>query len=104
MLGKASITGEEQVNARRNELEPSAKVRNSILMRDSHIGRDARIRRTVIEEGIHIPAGMKIGFNLNLDRARLVVTEGGVVVVHSGNRRRLDLDNERLILTDPIVA
>lgn len=86
------------------EVDPSAKLRDSIVMRGARIGRDARIRRTIVEEGIHIPAGMKIGFNLNLDRERFVVTDGGVVVVHSENRRRLDLDSERLLLCERIVA
>jgi len=46
------------------------------------IGRNAKIRKAIIDEGVHIPEGMEIGFDHEEDRMRgCIVTESGVVVV-----------------------
>ena len=45
------------------------------------IGKGARLRRTIVEEGVHIPVGFQVGFDLDHDRNRHTVTESGVVVV-----------------------
>ena len=73
---------------RRSILGPScrvnsyAKVEDSILFGKVEIGRNARIRRAIIDEGICIPEGMQIGFDHEEDRERgCLITESGVVVV-----------------------
>ena len=73
---------------RRSILGPScrvnsyAKVEDSILFDNVEIGRNARIRRAIIDEGICIPEGMQIGYDHELDRERgCMITESGVVVV-----------------------
>jgi ADP-glucose pyrophosphorylase len=45
------------------------------------IGKGARLRRTIVEEGVHIPAGFQVGFDLDQDRNHHTVTKAGVVVV-----------------------
>jgi glucose-1-phosphate adenylyltransferase len=73
---------------RRSILGPSCRVNSFALVEDSilfenvEIGRKARIRRAIVDEGICIPEGMEIGFDHDEDRERgCLITEAGVVVV-----------------------
>ena len=73
---------------RRSILGPScrvnsyAKIEDSILFDNVEIGRNARIRRAIIDEGICIPEDMQIGYDHEQDRERgCLITESGVVVV-----------------------
>jgi glucose-1-phosphate adenylyltransferase len=46
------------------------------------VGRHAQIRRTIVDKGVQIPPGTRIGFDPKEDRARgLTVTESGLTVV-----------------------
>jgi glucose-1-phosphate adenylyltransferase len=56
-------------------------IEQSILMPGVRIGRHARIRRAIIDRDVLIPRGAMIGYDLEEDRRRHTVTEGGVVVV-----------------------
>jgi len=59
-----------------------AQVADSILFEGVDIGRHARVRRAIIDKGVHIPPGMLIGFDPDQDRARgFTVSEGGVTVI-----------------------
>jgi glucose-1-phosphate adenylyltransferase len=58
-----------------------AKVENSIVFPHSTIGRESHIRRAIIERGVSIPAGSRIGFDLEEDRKKYYVTESGIVVI-----------------------
>jgi glucose-1-phosphate adenylyltransferase len=59
-----------------------AEVTESILFSGVDIGRRARVRRAIIDKGVHIPPGIEIGFDHELDRARgFIVTEHGVTVI-----------------------
>ena len=73
---------------RRSILGPScrvnsyAKVEDSILFENVEIGRHTKIKKAIIDEGICIPEGMKIGYDLEEDRERgCLVTDSGIVVV-----------------------
>lgn len=61
-----------------------ADVDESILMDGVEIGRHCKIRRTIIDKGVKIPAGMTIGYDLDADRERFTVTDSGIVVVPKG--------------------
>ncbi len=63
-----------------------AEVEDSILMEGVDVGRGARIRRSIIDKDVHIPQGMKIGYNLDEDVKRFTVTGSGIVVVPKGIR------------------
>ncbi len=63
-----------------------AEVEDSILMEGVDVGRYAKIRRSIIDKDVHIPEGMKIGFNLDEDVKRFTVTGSGIVVVPKGIR------------------
>jgi glucose-1-phosphate adenylyltransferase len=62
-------------------VEAHAMVEKSILFPHSTIGRNAHVRRAIIERKVYIPAGARIGFNLEEDRKKYHVTESGIVVV-----------------------
>ena len=55
---------------------------DSILFEGVNVGRHAKIRRAIIDKGVHIPAGIEIGYDHELDRSRgFTVTEKGVTVI-----------------------
>jgi glucose-1-phosphate adenylyltransferase len=56
-------------------------IDQTILMPGVRVGRHARLRRTIVDRDVLIPRGALIGYNLDEDRRRHTVTEGGVVVV-----------------------
>ncbi len=67
----------------RVEIHNDSQVDECVVMGGCHIGKRVRLRRAIIEESTTIPDGLEIGFDLDRDRERFMVTEGGVVVVPS---------------------
>jgi glucose-1-phosphate adenylyltransferase len=61
-----------------------AEVDESILMDGVEVGRHCKIRRTIVDKGVKIPAGVSIGYDLEADRERFTVTDSGIVVVPKG--------------------
>ena len=58
------------------------EVEYSILMPNADIGRNARIRKAIINTDVQVPESAVIGFDADADRAKgYTVTEGGVTVV-----------------------
>jgi glucose-1-phosphate adenylyltransferase len=71
-----------------------AEVRESVLFPNVDVGRDARLRRCIVDKGVRIPAGEVIGEDPAHDRERFVVSDGGVVVVsraHYGQTDEFDV-------------
>ncbi len=63
-----------------------AQIADSILFEGVNVGRYAKIRRAIIDKGVHIPAGIEIGYDHELDRSRgFIVTETGVTVIAKTN-------------------
>ncbi|HEX5470467.1 MAG TPA: glucose-1-phosphate adenylyltransferase [Lacipirellulaceae bacterium] len=59
-----------------------AEVEDSVIFSRVNIGRNAKIRRAIIDKGVKIPEGFRIGFDPEEDEARgFVVSPGGVVVI-----------------------
>jgi glucose-1-phosphate adenylyltransferase len=58
-----------------------SEVDSSILFSHVNIGRHCRIQRSIIDRDVHIPEGTTIGFDVEADRQRYFVTEGGITVV-----------------------
>jgi glucose-1-phosphate adenylyltransferase len=56
-------------------------IERAILMPGVRVGRHAAIRRAIIDRDVLIPRGARIGFDMDEDRRRHTVTEGGVVIV-----------------------
>jgi glucose-1-phosphate adenylyltransferase len=59
-------------------------VEESVLMTGVDVGRRAMVRRAIIDKGVHVPAGCRIGYDEEEDRARFTVTDSGLVVVPKG--------------------
>lgn len=56
-------------------------IKDSVILPDAQIGRNARLKKTVVDVGCQIPEGMVIGEDEKLDAQRFHVTKGGIVLV-----------------------
>jgi glucose-1-phosphate adenylyltransferase len=56
-------------------------IEESVLFENVVIGRHVKIRRAIIDKDVEIPSGTEIGYNLEEDRRRWFVNEGGIVVI-----------------------
>jgi glucose-1-phosphate adenylyltransferase len=63
-------------------------IEECVVFENVVIGRHAKIRRAIIDKDVEIPSGTEIGYNLEADRKRWYVSEGGVVVIPK--RAKLD--------------
>ena len=86
MVCSGSIVSGGKVS--RSILSPNVRVNSYSLVEDSilfegvDIGRHARVRRAILDKGVHIPEGMTVGYDLEEDRRRgFTVTESGIVVI-----------------------
>lgn len=62
-----------------------ARVTDSVIMDDVHIGRYAEVRRAIIDKNVVVPERARIGFDREHDLARgFTVTESGITVVPKG--------------------
>jgi glucose-1-phosphate adenylyltransferase len=79
-------------NVKRSILSPKvtvhsfAEVEDSILLEGVDVGRNAKIKRTIIDKEVQIPPGMEIGYHLEEDAKRFTVTPSEIVVVPKGIR------------------
>ena len=62
------------------------EIEDSILREGGDVGRNAKIKRTIIGKEVQIPPGMEIGYHLEEDAKRFTVTASGIVVVPKGIR------------------
>lgn len=58
-----------------------ALVEDSIIFSDVEIGEGAQIRHAIIDRGVRVAPGEKVGFDLESDRKRFFVSETGIVVL-----------------------
>ncbi len=62
-----------------------ALVEDSILFDGVHVGRNARIRKAIIDKHVRIPTGFQIGWDREADLARgFTVSDEGITVVAKG--------------------
>ena len=70
----------------RSRINSFARVEDSILFDGVNVGRHATVRRAIIDKGVHIPPGVEIGCDLELDRRRgFHITPSGIVVIAKGS-------------------
>lgn len=68
--------------SRNVRVEEYAEVDDSILLDYVQVGRGAKIRRAIIDKGVHIPDGEMVGFDHAADIAKgYTVTETGLTVI-----------------------
>jgi glucose-1-phosphate adenylyltransferase len=61
-----------------------ADVDEAVLMHGVDVGRNAVIRRAIIDKNVRIEPGAQIGVDPDADRARFAVSAGGIAVVGKG--------------------
>ena len=59
-------------------------VTGSILFPGVKVGPGARLNRCIVDKNVVIPAGTRIGYDLEADRQRFTVSERGIVVIPKG--------------------
>ena len=50
------------------------------------VGRRAVVRNAIVDKNVHVADGVQIGVDPDADRARFVVSDGGIVVIGKGAR------------------
>jgi glucose-1-phosphate adenylyltransferase len=67
-------------------LHSYALVEDSILMHGAEVGRNAVVRRAIVDKNVHIGEGVQIGVDPEADARRFHVSDGGIVVIPKGER------------------
>jgi glucose-1-phosphate adenylyltransferase len=62
-------------------IHSGAIVEDSIIFDNCDVGRNARVRRAIIDKNVQVDAGDSIGYDLEKDRSLHYVSESGIVVV-----------------------
>ncbi|WP_093339084.1 glucose-1-phosphate adenylyltransferase [Pseudonocardia ammonioxydans] len=65
-------------------VQGGAEVSDSVVLPGARIGRGAVVRRAILDKNVVVPDGALIGVDLNQDRSRYTVSNGGVVVLGKG--------------------
>jgi glucose-1-phosphate adenylyltransferase len=62
-------------------INEGAEINDSIIFGSVKIGKNAKIRRTIIDKYVDIPDGYEIGYNLDEDRKKFYVSDDNIVVI-----------------------
>jgi glucose-1-phosphate adenylyltransferase len=65
-------------------IDSGAYVEGSVIMNGTRIGRNAVVRRAILDKNVVVDEGAQIGVDLERDRARYTVSPGGVVCLGKG--------------------
>jgi glucose-1-phosphate adenylyltransferase len=65
-------------------IEAGAYVEGSVVMPGARIGRNAVVRRAILDKNVVVPDGAQIGVDLELDKSLYTVSPGGVVCLGKG--------------------
>ncbi|MEI7442604.1 MAG: glucose-1-phosphate adenylyltransferase [Actinomycetes bacterium] len=84
ILAGAHVRNSVVANAVR--VEEGAYVDGTVLMPGVRVGRGAVIRNAILDKNIIVPDGAQIGVDIDLDRQRYTVSEGGIVVLGKGQQ------------------
>ncbi|MFN2451542.1 MAG: glucose-1-phosphate adenylyltransferase [Candidatus Dormibacteria bacterium] len=96
MVSAGAIISGSQV--RRSIISPDvvvhsyATVERSVLLDGVTVGRNSVVRRAIIDKGVHLPPGTRIGVDADEDRRRFTVSPQGIVVI--GKREQITTSGE----------
>jgi glucose-1-phosphate adenylyltransferase len=65
-------------------IEAGAYVEGSVVMPGARIGRNAVVRRAILDKNVVVPDGAQIGVDLDRDKSLYTVSAGGVVCLGKG--------------------
>jgi glucose-1-phosphate adenylyltransferase len=57
-----------------------------VLMHGVQVGRHAVVRNAIVDKDVSIPEGARVGLDLELDRQRFTVSQGGIVAIGKGEK------------------
>ena len=60
------------------------EITDAVILPEVTIGRHARLKRVIVDQGCRIPEGLVAGFDLAEDRKRFHVTEKGITLITPG--------------------
>ncbi len=88
MVGSGSIISGAHVRtsvvASSVAIESGAYVEGSVVMPGARIGRNAVVRHAILDKNVVVPDGAQIGVDVERDRSRYTVSDGGIVVLGKG--------------------
>jgi glucose-1-phosphate adenylyltransferase len=64
-------------------VEHGAEIESSVVLSGCNIGAGSRIRNAILAENVSLPPKTEIGFDLDVDRQKYLITPEGTVVVGS---------------------
>ena len=65
-------------------LHSNALVEDSVIMQGTDVGRDAIVRRAIVDKNVRIAPGARVGVDPEADRERFAVSPSGVAVIGKG--------------------
>jgi len=71
-------------------IHTGANVEDSVIFDNCDIGRRAMVRRAILDKNVKIPPDTKVGYNLESDRKKYLVTESGIVIIE-GHQSTVDI-------------
>jgi glucose-1-phosphate adenylyltransferase len=81
----SGATARRSIVSSDSRLHSYALVEDSVILQGVDVGRNAVIRRAIIDKNVQIPPGCQIGVDLDADRKRYTVTDSGLVVIGKGD-------------------